>query len=120
METHREYIEAWKKRALIEDKEMEYWRKKALLKAKRAARFLAKKYKVKKVVLFGSLIRGIYRRDSDIDLAVAGLPKNLFLKVSVEVEELIKIPLDLKLIEEARGLFAKRIEEGITLYEKKS
>lgn len=120
METYQEYIEAWKERTLIEDRELEHWRRKALLKAKRAARFLARKYKVKKVVLFGSLIRGMYRRDSDIDLAVAGLPKNLFLKVSVEVEELIKIPVDLKLIEEARGLFAKKMEEGITLYEKKS
>ena len=39
---------------------------------------LARKYQVKRVILFGSRARGDYKRTSDIDIAVSGgiIPKN--------------------------------------------
>ena len=45
----------------------------------------AKKYRIQKVILFGSRARGAFHRDSDIDLAVSGRNADLF-RLSVEEE----------------------------------
>ena len=47
-------------------------------------RNFARKYQVKKVILFGSRARGDYKRTSDIDIAVSG---GDFAKFALDVEE---------------------------------
>ena len=120
MKAYAEYIDAWRQRISVKNRETEIEKKKALLKARKAAVFLVKKYDVDKVVLFGSLIKETYQKDSDIDIAVAGLAPKDFFRALVEVEEFIGAKIDLKPIEECRGLIKNHIEKGLTLYEKKS
>lgn len=120
MHTYAEYIKAWKTREIIEIKRLKVEQQKAIKKAFAAAKFLAEKYKVNKVILFGSLLKKEYRTGSDIDLAVSGLPVKSFLKAWVETEELIDAMVDMKLIEECSGLILKRINGGMVIYEKKS
>lgn len=79
---------------------------------------LAQKYKVKKVILFGSRARGDYRRASDIDLAVCGGNTSLF---ALDVEEETFTPLKYDVVnldgdvqEELRHSIQA---EGIILYE---
>lgn len=79
---------------------------------------IAKKYAVRKVVLFGSRARGDYRRASDIDLAVQGGNVDRFaVDVREETSTLLEydvIDLDEKLQEKLRKSIC---EEGITIYE---
>ena len=80
---------------------------------------LAEKYKIDKVILFGSRARGDYKEVSDIDLAVSGGDVNEFtLAVDAETSTLLEydvVNLDGSVQEELR----KSIErEGKMLYEK--
>lgn len=81
-------------------------------------RVLARKYQIKKVILFGSRARGDYHRTSDIDLATEG---GDYVRFSLDVDEFTStllrfdvINLDGPVQEELRKSIAK---EGIVLYE---
>lgn len=80
---------------------------------------IASKWRVQKVILFGSRSRGDYGRASDIDLAVSG---GDFTQFCLNIEEnawtLLKfdiINLDDPLEPDFRAMIQK---EGVTLYEK--
>jgi predicted nucleotidyltransferase len=49
----------------------------------------------REVYLFGSAARGQMREDSDVDLAVSGLPPELFYRAGAEAEDALGRPLDL-------------------------
>jgi predicted nucleotidyltransferase len=78
----------------------------------------AKKYRIQKVILFGSRARGAFHRDSDIDLAVSGRNADLFrLSVEEETDTLLTYDVvDLDHIVSAELLDVIR-KEGIVLYE---
>lgn len=81
-------------------------------------RNLAKKYRVKKVILFGSRARGDYKRTSDIDLAAKGGDFNRFaLDVDEETSTLLKF--DIVNMEEnmQEALRDAIIKEGMVIYE---
>ena len=74
---------------------------------------LAKKYNVKKVILFGSRARGSFKEKSDIDLAVQGGNfVHFMLDVNEETSTLIN--LDEEIQSELRDSIKK---EGKTIYE---
>jgi len=49
----------------------------------------------REVYLFGSAARGQMREDSDVDLAVSGLPPELFYRAGAEAEDALGRTLDL-------------------------
>ena len=49
----------------------------------------------REVYVFGSAARGLMRQDSDIDLAVSGLPPEHFYRAGGAAEDAIGRPLDL-------------------------
>ncbi|OIP40062.1 hypothetical protein AUJ95_04915 [Candidatus Desantisbacteria bacterium CG2_30_40_21] len=78
------------------------------------------RYGAAKVILYGSLARGDYRADSDIDVCYEGIPdENYFRTVAeclMETQRRVSI-LDFKSI---KGYFKQRIlREGKLLYELK-
>lgn len=81
-------------------------------------RSLAKKYRVKQVILFGSRARGDYRQTSDIDLAVSGGDIIKFtLGVDEQTSTLLKydvVNLDGAVQEELREAIR---QEGRVIYE---
>ncbi len=81
-------------------------------------RNLAKRYHVKKVILFGSRARGSHKRASDIDLAVSGGDISLF---SLDVEEETSTPLKYDIVDLDKNVQEELLEsiktEGIVLYE---
>lgn len=85
MKKYDKYIKYWQRR--IEQSEKED--KTALVEAKnwaeKCALFLGKKYSVKRVYLFGSLVDGSFKQGSDIDLAVEGLKPKDYFKALVEL-----------------------------------
>ena len=82
-------------------------------------RNFARKYQVKKVILFGSRARGDYKRTSDIDIAVSG---GDFAEFALDVEEetstLLEFDIE-NLDREMQDELREAIErEGKLLYEK--
>lgn len=49
----------------------------------------------REVYLFGSAARGIWRENSDVDMAVSGLPPEVFFRAMARVSRLLRRPLDL-------------------------
>ena len=79
---------------------------------------IARKYNVRKVILFGSRARGNFKEKSDIDLAVQGGDFIRFmLDVNEETSTLLKFDI-INLDEEIQGELRKAIKkEGRIVYE---
>lgn len=81
--------------------------------------FLAKKYNLSKVILFGSRARGDYKSRSDIDLAVSG---GDCVRFSLDVQELTSTLLFFDVVN-LDGTVQKELldsieKEGLCIYEK--
>lgn len=104
-----------------EEEEIKALSRQALEKAQLIAVGLVEKYQVSRVYLFGSLARGDFRLDSDIDLALEGLPEELFLKAYGLAEAQAEpFKVDLVLLEGAlKSLRECVFKEGQLLYDLK-
>jgi predicted nucleotidyltransferase len=80
---------------------------------------LAKKYDIKRVILFGSRARGDFKKTSDIDIAVEG---GNFARFALDVEEETSTLLEFDIVDMEREMqeeLRKSIEtEGKVIYEK--
>ncbi len=75
-------------------------------------------YGVDRVILFGSLAKGRFTTESDIDLAVAGLAPADFFRAYAEVNRLSQFQVDLKPLESLHPHFCQRVlAQGETIYE---
>jgi predicted nucleotidyltransferase len=54
-----------------------------------------KAWGAREVYVFGSAASGTIREDSDVDIAVSGLPPDVFFKAMGKAEDVIGRPLDL-------------------------
>jgi len=88
---------------------------------RRAVDLLAIKYRVRRVILIGSLAEGErFGFHSDIDLGVAGLPDRRYFEAAGDLLLLAgEFDIDLIPIENANPAMAKRLEKGDVLYEKR-
>lgn len=80
---------------------------------------LKDKYKVRRVFLIGSLVKGFVHERSDIDLVVEGLSPDLYMKALTELRDLLPAGVELNLIpyEDAfESLKEKAINEGELIY----
>ena len=84
-------------------------------KDKKAIIDLAKKYKIRQLLLFGSSIDS-NREANDIDLAVEGLPEDQFFKFYSELIFSLSKPVDLVDIGKKSRFKAMIMEESISLY----
>ena len=111
---------AWHvKQIAREEKELWQLTRQANKRARLITEMLVKKYGVSKVFIFGSLAREDFECDSDIDLAVSGLPEELYWEAFGLAEELATpIKVDLVLLETAEpSLREYAIKEGKQLYD---
>ncbi|MCX7858652.1 nucleotidyltransferase domain-containing protein [Chloroflexus sp.] len=70
-----------------------------------------------KIIVYGSLARGDYRPDSDIDLCVEGLPDQVYFRALAECMMAIDRPLSLVALKDTHGYFRTRIlTEGKIIY----
>ncbi len=114
------YKEYWDKRRAEEDIAGEKIRIKAVREAKHLKDILVKEFPVEKVVLFGSVLEaGRFREDSDIDIAVGGLPKKLYFKALARLMMESDFEVDLKPVEDVSELLRQRIQKGKIIYEKR-
>jgi predicted nucleotidyltransferase len=81
-----------------------------------AVRLLRERYGISEARLFGSLVAGDVSGQSDVDLAVRGLPPKRYFAALADVMERIGGPVDLVRIEEASVSLRERIDaEGETV-----
>ena len=66
----------------------------------------------REVYLFGSALRGTIGEASDVDIAVSGLPPEVFFKVMGTVEDILRRPVDLIDLDEATPFTRYLKEEG--------
>jgi len=68
----------------------------AMTVAKKVASFLKKEYGATRVMLFGSLADGFFKKDSDIDIYFEGIPSTRLLRAAGHCTEVFhKYDLDL-------------------------
>lgn len=104
------YLAGHVKRIAREEKELRRLTRQAEKKARLITEILIKKYRISEVYLFGSLARGDFDHDSDIDLAVAGLPEKLYLEAYGLAGELsAPLKVDLVLLETAEPSLKKYV-----------
>lgn len=95
-------------------------KKKILLEtAERCVKLLKEKYKVKRVILIGSLAYGTIHKKSDIDLVVEGLSYEIYMKCLTELYDILPPGVEINLIpfEDAfESLKQKALQKGKVLY----
>ena len=84
-------------------------------KDKKAILDLAKKYKVKRIILFGSASKDKVT-SRDIDIGVEGIPDNLFFKFYSELIFSLSKPVDLVDLSKKSKFSEIVISEGTQLY----
>ena len=67
------------------------------------------RYGANQVILYGSMARGTYRPDSDVDLCVEGLPRKNFFRALAECLMASHRPLSIVDFESSHGYFRERI-----------
>lgn len=111
-----EYKSGWQRRMR---RQQRYWKElseKALSEAERLADILKSRYQCEEVYLIGSLSRGEFREDSDLDLVVKGLKAEDYYKATGELLFASDFPVDLIPYEEANELLKSHVQfEGIRL-----
>ncbi|BAS27337.1 nucleotidyltransferase family protein [Limnochorda pilosa] len=117
-ERYASYAAAWKRR--IDEREAERRSRyhEALADAHRLAAFLAEQPGVRRVWLFGSVLRpDDFRLDSDLDLAVEGLGASRFFWVASRLQERTEFAVDLVAWEDATEALRAAIRtEGALLH----
>jgi len=119
-EDYKTYTEAWRQRRRAEREALPVLRKQLLETAQKCAQWLADKYAVRAVYLFGSVAwPERFHADSDIDLAVEGLPDENYFRALAELWRLLPAGRELNLVpmEAAFPELAERVRrEGKVLY----
>ena len=80
---------------------------------------IAEKHRIRRVLLFGSRARGVFRKDSDIDLAVSGGDAGRF-RLDCEEETGTLLGFDVVDLDRSvqPGLLSEIVREGVIIYEK--
>lgn len=79
---------------------------------------ILKRHGAKKVILYGSMARGDFKPDSDIDLSVEGIPDDRYFRALAECLMHAKRRFNLIDLKTAKGYFRNRIlNEGKLIYE---
>ncbi len=118
--TVKKYKKYWDEKASQDRIALEKLRQQALKVSQRLGEILISDFHAKKVVLFGSILdKDGFREGSDIDMAVEGLPAELYFAALGRLIMESPFDIDLKPIEDASVLLKQRILSGKVLYEKR-
>ena len=119
-EEYKTYTEAWRRRRRSEREALALLHQQLLQAAQKCASLLAEKYAVRAVYLFGSVAwPERFHADSDLDLAVEGLPDEKYTRALTELWRLLPAGRELNLVplEAAFPELAERVRrEGLVLY----
>jgi predicted nucleotidyltransferase len=111
------YLEYWQKR----QREQQEYNQKLAQEARQNLQpvidYLKENFPITKIILFGSLVKGKFHDNSDIDLAVAGIPPENYFQALGKVNLISDRWIDLKPLEDLEPHFLKRVlQTGECLY----
>jgi len=120
----KDIVEKYKRHWALKDARdaaaREKLRRDALRTSEKLKDILRDEFHVKKVILFGSVLKKKYFTErSDIDIAVEGLKRNAYFIALARLMMESRFDIDLKPVEEANELLSQRIAKGKVLYEKR-
>ena len=111
------YVAYWQHRRVEQERHRQQLAKQARQDLQPVVEILVDEYKVKKIVLFGSLAKGGFSQESDIDLAVEGIAPSDYFPVLAKINSVSERWIDLKPLEALDPHFLKRVlQTGETLY----
>ena len=87
--------------------------------AQDVAEILKNDYKVKRIFLIGSLVKGYVHDRTDIDIVVEGLAQEFYIKALTQIYDILPPAVELNLIpfEDAfESLREKTLREGMMIY----
>lgn len=114
------YLVAWKRRLSERGMALEKERNAILLNLPDAMRVFTKEFEVKKIYLFGSLIKGDFDERSDIDIAIEGLSPRLYLKALAFLSDYFKREINLIPLETCGSSLKEGIyTDGRLIYDRK-
>ncbi len=105
------YVAIWQERIRTEQVRADRLARLANEDARQIAVMLRDQFSATWVILFGSLVSGRFGPGSDIDLAVAGIPKAEFFRALAEANMLAEVWVDLKPLEDLDPHFLRRVLE---------
>ena len=112
------YLQYWKTRQIKEELHNKQLAKQAREQLPSVVKLLVDEFQANKIILFGSLAKGTFHQDSDIDLAVAGIEPSQYFKALAQVNSISDRWIDLKPLESLEPHFLKRVlETGECIYE---
>lgn len=117
MKVEDKYLKYWRDRRQQEQLKNQQLAQQARREAQQMAEALVKEFGATKIILFGSLARGRFGGDSDIDLAVEGISPEQFFTALAAVNRLTNRWVDLKPLEALEPHFYQRVlATGEVLY----
>lgn len=76
-----------------------------------------RKFKINKVILFGSAVESRMSTGSDVDILVDPLPAEEFFRFHCQLEERLNLAVDLHTVSEDKKFIEKIIKRGEVVYE---
>jgi predicted nucleotidyltransferase len=117
MDIDPQYLQQWRDRQTQIRARNQALAQQARADCEAIANTLAHQFGATQVILFGSLARGRFHSESDIDIAVAGLAKADFFPALAAVNRLTQRWVDLKPLEDLEPYFYQRVmDTGEVLY----
>jgi predicted nucleotidyltransferase len=112
----RRYVEYWQQAQARQLRSRQQAADQAWKAVAEMAEVLRRDFGASRIVVFGSLAKGRFAEESDIDLAVAGIPKERFFEALAKVNRHSQRWVDLKPLEDLDPYFRQRIlQTGIEL-----
>jgi predicted nucleotidyltransferase len=112
------YLKYWQERQFEQDLKNQRLAQQARQELSQVIELLIDRFQVSKIILFGSLAKGTFHQDSDIDLAVAGIEPSKYFQALAQVNNISDRWIDLKPLESLEPHFLKRVlETGECLYD---
>ncbi len=111
-------LDYWKSKQKQQQLEEQISKNQAQNEVEVIIQILVKQFAVKKIILFGSLVRGKFNKNSDIDLAVEGVPKRDYFTAVAIANSVTSRWVDLKPLEDLEPHFRERVlATGECVYE---
>ncbi|OQW91350.1 MAG: DNA polymerase subunit beta [Thiotrichaceae bacterium IS1] len=112
------YVEYWQTRIKQQQEQDQQLAKQVKMDLAAIVKVLVQQFGVTHIILFGSLAKGTFKEDSDIDLAVAGIPARQFFAALGAINSQSRVWVDLKPLEDLEPHFRQCVlATGECLYE---
>ncbi len=112
------YINYWRLHQVKQKLQEQQLVKQARQSLPKVIKILVEEFNANKIILFGSLVKGDFNQESDIDLAVAGIPSSKYFQALGKVNLFSDRWINLKPLESLEKHFLKRVlETGECIYD---